>query len=322
MKPTIATRINAFWERYWLARPGIISVAMIRIALGLSMLITIKEGCPEDYANFIAAQNPALYHPWSLLALLGNQIPPAWWLELFRKIAIIGSVTLVLGFCSRLSLLVSGLFGLFAVVFGESFQQSWSHGHNVVFLTFIAMAFVRTGDKYSIDSLILDIKGKGVEKTVEDARAYFYGVLLAQFAVGMMFFNAGFWKLRRGGRYFGWVVSDNMRNLLITNRMVLGEDLPPHLHYIVMHEWLYKGLALGNIISQITPFLAMFFIHRPKLRALCGLFFVLEYLGLGIIMRIWVPQWLPLVAVFIDWDAFIPWLQQKFGLAERRYVTT
>lgn len=314
--------MTRLWNNYWFARPGSLSVAVIRIGLGLSMLMAVRLSCPESFADYIAAQNPALYNPWGILAWFGREIPSPAFFEFFRKLAILSSFTLILGLYSRTSLVVCTISGLLTLPFQDSFQQSWSHSDNVLLLTFIAMAFVRCGDRLSVDSILNDISGRGisVEKAIEEGKSYFYGVLLAQFSVTTMFLNAGFWKLRHGGRYLGWALSDNMRNLLIGNRLVLGEDLPWHLHWIVMREWAYKGLAFGNLFGQITPFLAMFFIRRPLLRALCGLAFCLEFLGLGIIMRIWVWQWIPLIVVFVDWDALYDWSKSRVYSMEKANV--
>jgi hypothetical protein len=66
-------------------------------------------------------------------------------------------------------------------------------------------------------------------------------------------------------------------------------------------------MALANVVAQITPLLACFLIRRPVLRALCGCLFVVEVVGLGTVMGLWNPHWLPLAAFFIDWDRLAAW---------------
>lgn len=314
--------ISQLWTGYWFGRPGVMSVAVIRIALGLSLLLTIALSCPANFQEFLATQDANLYHPWGILALVGKAIPPAGFFEFCRTMGYLFSVTLILGLLTRASLIGGLVCGLMSAELSESFQQSWSHGNNVTFLAMIAFLFVPAGDALSLDALFTNYsrRNRPFSSLGKDARFYFYGVLLAQFSVAMMFFNAGFWKLRRGGRYFGWVLSDNMRNLLIGNRLVLGDDIPPHIYFIVMNEWVYKGMAFGNMVCQLSPILSMFLIHKPKLRALCGIAFALEFLGLGIVMRIWVPQFLPLVVVFFDWDALFEWVKEQKTLPRTTYA--
>ena len=60
--------------------------------------------------------------------------------------------------------------------------------------------------------------------------------------------------------------------------------------------------ATLNLIAQALPIVACALIHRPKLRALSA-GFVVETVALGFVVDLWILQWLPLYAVFVDWDA-------------------
>ena len=44
---------------------------------------------------------------------------------------------------------------------------------------------------------------------------------------------------------------------------------------------------------------------RPWIRAIGGLFFLVETIALGLVVGLWNWHWLPLVAVFIDWDRLL-----------------
>jgi hypothetical protein len=63
-----------------------------------------------------------------------------------------------------------------------------------------------------------------------------------------------------------------------------------------------------NLISETMPLVACFLVRRPVLRAACGAFFVIETVALATIMELWNPHWLPLAAVFVDWEALLAWL--------------
>lgn len=68
------------------------------------------------------------------------------------------------------------------------------------------------------------------------------------------------------------------------------------------HFW---GRGVVNLIAQTLPVFACIFVRRPVWRAVFGTFFVVETLALGLVMDLWNLQWLPLAAVFVDWDAVI-----------------
>jgi hypothetical protein len=82
---------------------------------------------------------------------------------------------------------------------------------------------------------------------------------------------------------------------------------------IVAHPLLYKALAFANITSQAMPMLACILVHRPRLRALCGLAFVAEVFALGHVMGLWNPYWLLMAIVFIDWDRLWLWTRRQWA---------
>jgi hypothetical protein len=59
------------------------------------------------------------------------------------------------------------------------------------------------------------------------------------------------------------------------------------------------------MIGQAAPLVAVFWVRRPLVRAIAGALFVAETLLLGFVVDLWNVHWLPLVAVFIDWDALL-----------------
>jgi hypothetical protein len=69
-----------------------------------------------------------------------------------------------------------------------------------------------------------------------------------------------------------------------------------------------------NLVTQAAPLLAVIFVRRPLVRALGGMLFVSEVILLGVVVGLWNLHWLPLVAVFIDWE----WL---FARIRRSAVT-
>jgi hypothetical protein len=144
---------------------------------------------------------------------------------------------------------------------------------------------------------------------------YRWPVLLAQWAVAFMFFNAAYWKLASDDFHAGWALSDNLRHqLAMQHYCTLGRDPPWLPAWIMANEYRYKAAALGNLMSQSMPILACLFIGHPLLRAFFGSFFFLEVLAIGAIMFMGLWDWspfLPLYAVFIDWDRLILWLRSR-----------
>jgi hypothetical protein len=134
-------------------------------------------------------------------------------------------------------------------------------------------------------------------------------IVAVQLAIALMFADAAACKLAMGGHL--WITSDNMRNLLRMQYLALDETFPWYLVPFTNSPWLWKGLAVGNFIAQLTPTFSLLFLHRPLIRAALGAFVLLEILGLHVVMGLPNWQWASLYAFFIDWEALVRWLRSR-----------
>jgi hypothetical protein len=283
---------NGYWWSY----------GVCRVSIGLALLRMFRN-VDMDYANFFACQVPEHYRPLGLLYLFGKGVPDPALFNVFREIARVSMWLVVIGFFSRVNLLVSTV--LLCLLTGAlwAFTGTWCHGFNPVLLTAIAM-LLGPPCPLSVDGALRKLFGKPVPAPeVRRARG---PVLLGQFAVAMVFASAGLFKLVLGnGEPFAWCYSDSMRNILLLQYWALNEPVPDWVRFAVTHTWAYKGMAVGNIMTQLTPSLACLFFRRPLVRLLGGAAFLTEAVCIGTIMGLWNPHWFPLVAFFIDWDRLI-----------------
>ncbi|HEY0193015.1 MAG TPA: hypothetical protein VGC42_17985, partial [Kofleriaceae bacterium] len=86
---------------------------------------------------------------------------------------------------------------------------------------------------------------------------------------------------------------------------------PPLVEWLLTRSWRYEGAAFLNLVSQASPLVAMIFVDRPWLRAFSAWCFVMEILALYAIMQLDDTCWIPLAAVFIDWDRLWGWLRRR-----------
>jgi hypothetical protein len=101
-----------------------------------------------------------------------------------------------------------------------------------------------------------------------------------------------------------WAFSDNLRNAVIRTNWWYYHATPQGLlRWIVERDWAFHWVAVGNLICQSTLLLACFLTHRPRWRAVLGVLFVSETIGLGVFMGIWNWWWLPLSIFFFDVEA-------------------
>jgi hypothetical protein len=136
-------------------------------------------------------------------------------------------------------------------------------------------------------------------------------VRLVQLAVALMFAGAAFHKLLHGHFTLRWALSDNLRYQLLVRYDLAGLPRPPLVNWIIDDVWRYRTAAVLNLISQAMPIMACIFVRRPWVRALAGGFFALEVIALNAVVGLWNPHWLPLTAVFIDWDRLVGFLTRR-----------
>jgi hypothetical protein len=124
--------------------------------------------------------------------------------------------------------------------------------------------------------------------------------------LALLFADAAYHKLYQGGPRLEWAFSDNLRHILAYEYSIVGSTPSALVRWIMAEPWRYRLAAVGNLLSQSLVVGACCFPYRPRLRALFGSFFILEILGLAVMMGPVMYQflaWLPLGVVFVDWDA-------------------
>jgi hypothetical protein len=288
------------WQRYWFAEGGRWAAAVLRIAIALAVLLTLHRLATLSTVHIPGP--PELYRPVGIWMVLGHVVPPGVLISILWVLAIGGTILMLLGLVSRASTAVSFAASVALVSASFSSSATWSHQYNVVFLAHLALLGARCGDVGSLDAVIRRTRGL---PALDVPRGYQWSVRLVQLAVALMFAGAVFHKVLHARFTLHWALSDNLRHQLLVRYDLAGLPRPAVANWIIDDVWRYRTAAVLNLISQATPILACVFVRRPWLRALCGGFFVLEVLALGLVVDLWNLHWLPLVAVFIDWDRLI-----------------
>lgn len=300
---------------YWFGRPGVWSTDICRMALAVVyLLMNLRNGLGS--AEQIRAAYPvANYDPDGILMFLGPVMPSDHLIDVMILLSRIFPWLLLFGLFSRTSLWLTLITHLFLRTLIESFSTNWSHGFNVVFLAHLGFLFAPVGQVLSADSLIRRWRG-AVGAPMRDG---WWAVLLGQWNVALMFFSAFYWKaLYNDKPPFSWAHWENMRNHLFTRYEWTGDPVPSHLEPVVASPLLCGLLGAANLIFQCLPFLSLFFVHRPKLRLLFGLAFIVEEIGLTVVMGLADLHWLPLIAFFVDWDHFLKRSTDRSTLPETR----
>jgi hypothetical protein len=289
------------WSRYWFADGGRLATGVLRIAIALAVGISLWHlGQKVSTAEIVETR--ALYRPVGIWMVLGHAVPPEWLVDALWVVAWTATAAMLVGAASRAATAVSFVAAVALVSLSFAQSKTWSHQYNVVFLAQLAFLGARGGDALSIDALVRRLRGR---VALDLPRAYQWSLRLVQLAVALMFAGAVFHKLLHGHFTLRWALSDNLRHQLLVRFDRADLPRPPLVDWIIDDVWRYRATAVLNLVSQSLPLAACFLVRRPVLRALCGAFFVVETVALDQVVGLWNPHWLPLFAVFVDWDALV-----------------
>jgi hypothetical protein len=298
-----------WWNRYWHAPGGRYSAAVLRVAIATSVLMSLWRLWHLDRL----AADAAIYRAVGIWRLLGASPPPEALVSALWVAAWAGTFAMLVGLRTRTATAVSALASIALAALSFSGRAHWSHQYNVTLLAQLAFLGARGGDALSVDAALRRLRRL---PALDLPGAYQWSVRLVLLAVSLMFVGAALHKLGASSMRLDWALSDNLRHQLLVRYDLTGIERPPIVEWLLAESWRYRGAALANLATQLAPALAVALVHRPLVRAAAGAAFVLEVLGLGVVMLLWNWPWLPLAAVYIDWDALRAWIRRRAGAAD------
>lgn len=292
-----------------------IASGVIRIVMGILSFWCIWV-FDRDYIKYIDNADLSKYDPIGILQFLFIASPPSG--ALLNGLVVFGygaSILMVLGVFSRLSTICAVFSGWILVSLQYSWGVEWSHGYNVVYLALFSTMFLPVGQFLSLDLILFPKTTRKIYRlTRNNGWAIFMGVGL----VSLMYFNAFFYKFT-SGRGLNWALTDSLRNYIIERYLIYYHtDIPSHLQWIVDNEWAWKGLALGNLFVQGIAIFGIIWFHKPWHRLFLGVLFMIETLGLGVVMDLWNYKWLLIFVFYVDWDFFLKRLSPRLAKVQSK----
>lgn len=287
-----------------------IASGVIRIVMGIVSFWCIWT-FDRDYIKYVANADFSKYDPIGVLQFIFSASPPDG--DVLNGIVLFGygaSVLMILGVFSRLSTICAVFSGWILVSLQYSWGVPWSHGYNVVYLALLSTMFLPVGQFLSLDLILFP---RMTRKIYRLTRNNGWAVFMSVGLVSLMYFNAFFYKVTTG-RGLNWALTDSLRNYIIERYLIYYHtDIPSHLQWIVDNEWAWKGLALGNLFVQGVAIFGIFWFHRPWHRLVLGVLFIMETLGLGVVMDLWMSKWFLIFVFYVDWDFFLKQLSPRLA---------
>lgn len=286
------------WCRYWLEPGATWSAAALRISIATSLLWVLWRVSPTAELT-----TGASYYRIGIWQLYPGR-PGAGLVAAIEVIAWIATAAMLIGAWARVAHAISVVSMLAIATLAISDTPTWSHTDVPPLLASLAFLGARGDAVLSVDAWRRRGRGRPVPATCHAP------VRLVQVAVAGVFFVAGYCKIRSGGG-LGWALSDNFRNQLLTRFDWIQIERTRAASWLLAAPWRYELCAMLNLISQTSQIVAVLLTRRPRLRALIGVAFCAEVIGLGVVMNLWNLHWLPLATAFVDWDAVVAWRRAR-----------
>src|SRR5204863_3742952 len=135
------------WQRYWFAEGGRYTVAFLRAAIAIAVLLSLYR--LWGLRPLTAADG--VYRPVGIWMALGRTPPPELLVDALWVLAWAGTGAMLVGLFARTATAVSFAAGASLAALSFSGSLSWSHQYNVVFLAQLAFLGARSGDALSVD---------------------------------------------------------------------------------------------------------------------------------------------------------------------------
>ncbi|HUQ02342.1 MAG TPA: hypothetical protein VM261_07585 [Kofleriaceae bacterium] len=285
---------------------------MTRVAVATSILLML--GRLRNHALVATPEHAPLgsYDPVGILMLTGDASPAPVLVRAAYVVAWIATFALLAGAWTRIAAAVSLAASLLTVSYAVSFTPDWPHDNNLPLLALLALQGTRGGDVAGVDGWLRRRRGS----PPPPSDGYEWTPRLVQLICALMFLAAAAFKMAHAHFTLSWALSDNLRHQILAQFDVNHLPRTPVAEWLVAEPWRYRTAALLNLVNQLLPIVACVCVNRPRLRALFGASFVLEMVGIGLVMGLWDLHWLPLVAVFVDWSRLVAWIQRAPRVTE------
>jgi hypothetical protein len=275
---------------YWFTPTDCVDLAVCRIVFYGALLIFYFR---SDYSWY--AEIPDIFwHPPGLLKCFSLSVASPGYLGAFPWIWKASLLLAALGVATRLSTWIAFLLGGYLIGVTHCFGLTCHYDAMHVLLMGV-MALSRCGDAISVDSMLRQRVFRRPQRLeIPVSPEYRWPICLACVLMAIMYFNAGFAKLRVSG--FHWFTSDYLAHLLVWHQY---QDPPTTWGlYLARMPLLCNILAFGSVVIELSVPLALVS-RRWRLFLLPAAYclHVAIYLLIG-------PQFLRLIICYVFW---IPW---------------
>ena len=277
------------WRRYWFTPATAEHLALVRvIGCGLLFLIYL----PLDDRGWTQV-SPVFWMPISAFRIFAGPPGNAALIGVLQVLWKISLFTSALGLVSRCSMATAAALGFFLLGLPNCFGKI-HHLDGFPVLLLIILALSRCSDALTVDGALR----RNPEVRTEASWQYRWPVRLAQTLFLLVFFAAGYAKLRNGG--LAWMTAANMRSIWLGE--LLTHTPPTTLGGLLAKStWLSQFAAVATVIVELSALPALF-VRRLRVLTLVGLFAMQVFIAL--MLGVYFTPHLVGYALFLPWERY------------------
>ena len=279
----------AAWRRYWFTPGTAAQLALVRV-VSYTLLLAIY--LPLDDRGWTQV-SPVFWMPISLFHILSGPPRDATLIGVLQILWKASLLTSAMGFLSRLSMATAAALGFFLLGLPNCFGKIHHlDGFPVLLLCILAVS--RCADALSVDGALRGSRVTPIDISWE----YGWPVRLAQTLFLLVFFAAGWAKVRNGG--LAWMTASNMRSIWLGE---LFTHIPPTRlgSFVAQSNWLTQFAAVATVGLELSALPALFS-GRLRMVALVGLLGLQTCIAL--MLGVYFTPHLVGYALFLPWDRY------------------
>ena len=208
------------------------------------------------------------------------------------------------GLLARPAIWVSFLLGFYLLGLPHNFGKM-HHTDALIVIILGTLAMARSGDAWSLDQFFQRRGSPSTPRRINASGEYTWPIRLAQVALCLVFFAAGFTKLSRSG--LAWVFSDHLATAIIKQNYYLS-DVAPLTEWgldLAASPWMSRGLAAATLILELGYPLALVG-KVPRLIFVPGM--LLAQVGFRVLMG---PMFFAFMLCNVFWVPWSHWLDVR-----------
>lgn len=285
-------RLLAVWDRFWFEPTPASALGVCRLLFYGALLAFFVF---EDYSGW-ADVSRAFWRPIWLFSALGLPVLSSDALHAAQIVWRLSLLLAAVGLFTRASTIVAFVLGAYLLGLPHNFGQTYHFDALLVFVL-AAMAAARSGDAWSVDSLIRAARHPGAAPLPRSG-VYQWPIRFVWVAMALVFVAAGLSKLRHAGGE--WIASDTMSIVLLRAHYHVSDADPIGRVGLALANWPFAAQAIALVTIVVETAFPLALVSRTARKVLVPSA-ALMLLGIRVLMG-------PTFGVFLVCNLFwVPW---------------